>query len=353
VSIGPNRTPDERRKDFPTPYEEYAKIGYRPDWVGYPAVTGSLPVRLMEPYDDIVVTVEGGSTVSVLEGGTGTRRCSYPLETPLTRFVGIARDATRVLCAAESDVYVVDPQTCTLTGREKIEKIVATEPVMHNGMLIFGTGSGELLAHLTRSGVSGVKAWGFAIRGSIEHKPVLVGDAVGVVSQAGQVLFCDAQSGSLLGKNFVYSGLDTDPVADEHLMYVACLDQSIYAFSPQGASLVWRVRTAAPLRVQPTVYAGRLYCTVPGQGLTAFDCANGSVVWTCKGFNGTVIGVSRKNLVGFDKATGEAVTIDLERGDVIGRARTTGVVMMKPDKFENGNMYALSKSGLVGKFLPK
>lgn len=353
VSVGPSRTPDERRKDFPTPYDEYAKLGYRPDWVGYPAVTGSLPVRFMQPYDDIVVTIEGGSTVSVLEAGTGSRRCSYPLETPLTRFVGIARDPSRVLCAADSEVFVVDPQTCNLTAREKIEKVVSTEPVMYNGMLLFGTGTGELLAHLTRSGVSGVKAWGFAIEGAIEHNPVLVGDAVGAVSQAGQVLFCEAQTGSLLGKSFIYAGLDTNPVADEHLMYVAGLDQSIYAFAPQGATLIWRVRTPAPLRVQPTVHADRLYCAVPGQGLTAYDCSNGSKVWACRDFNGTVVAVNHGKLVGFDKDKAEAVTIDMARGDVIERAMVKGVVMMKPDRFVDGNLYALSATGLVGKFLPR
>src|SRR5262249_38675731 len=120
VSVGPTRTPEARRKDFPVPYQEYEKIGYRPDWVGYPSVTGSLPVRFMQPYSDVVVCIEAGSTVSILEAGTGTRRCSYPLETPLTRFVGIARDPQRVLCAADSEVFVVDPQTCNLSAREKI-----------------------------------------------------------------------------------------------------------------------------------------------------------------------------------------------------------------------------------------
>src|ERR1041384_2159785 len=89
-----------------------------------------------------------------------------------------------------------------------------------------------------------------------------------------------------------------------------------------------------------------------GHGLTAFDSANGQVVWTCKDFNGTVIGTSRKMLVGFDKAVPEIVTIDMERGDVVARAKTPGAVMVKPDAFENGNLYVLSGSGLVAKFVP-
>src|SRR5688500_8599710 len=41
-SAGPERTAVQRRQAFPTPSDAYAKIGYRLDWVGYPAITGSL-----------------------------------------------------------------------------------------------------------------------------------------------------------------------------------------------------------------------------------------------------------------------------------------------------------------------
>jgi outer membrane protein assembly factor BamB len=344
-------TPAQRKEAFPTNYDEYAKIGYRPDWTGYPAASGRLPVQLMKAYSDTVVTVEG-NTVSILEANTGTKRCSTELGGELTRFVGIARDPQRVFVASDSDVYVIDTQTCNMVGRQKIEKIVATDPVMYGDLLIFGTDSGEVLAHLTRSAVGGVKAWGFAMNGAVERKPVLIGSTVGVVSQSGQVVFLDALSGALVGKNFVYSGLAVDPVADEHLMYVASLDQSIYAFNPVDGSLMWRVRTASPLKTQPTAFGGRLYVSVPGQGLTAYDSANGQVVWTSKSFNGTVVAAKGAQLVGFDKATSEAVTIDRDRGDIMGRAKMTGAMTVVPDAFENGNLYVLSTSGLVGKFMP-
>ncbi|MEX2219754.1 MAG: PQQ-binding-like beta-propeller repeat protein [Phycisphaerales bacterium] len=353
-SPGRAKSAEQRRREFPMDYAEYAKIGYRLDWWGYPMVTGSLPVRFMEPYKDIVVTLEQGSQVSILEAGTGGRRCSDQLATThLTRFVGVVRDGERVLCASDADVYVVDPATCNLAGRQKIEKIVASEPVLFGDLLIFGTGTGELLAHMTRSGVGGVKAWGFAVPGAIERRPVVIGTAVGAVSQTGEVLFVDGGTGSLVGRSSIYGGLATDPVTDGQLMYVASLDQSIYAFSPVGASMAWRVRTSAPLRAQPTVHGGRLYVTVPGQGLTAYDTTTGQPVWTSPSFNGTVVALNKKKLVGFDRDRAEAVTIDLDRGDVIERAKTPGVVMLKPDAFEDGNLYAVSGSGVVAKFQPR
>ena len=342
-------TPEQRRASFPINHEEYARIGYRVSWIGYPPVSS---VRYLETYPDIVVAMDGSGTVTVMEQGTGQNRCSDQLGAPQTRFVGLARDNSRIVCASDGEAFLVDPQTCTLTTRQKFEKLVATEPVRYGDLIILGTPSGELMAHMTRI-ASGVKAWGFRLGGAIEHKPVLIGEAVGAVSQQGEVLFLDALSGSLMGRSFVYSGLAVDPVADDHLMYVAGLDQSIYAFAPQGATLIWRVRTAYPLRTQPTVHAGRLYCAIPNQGLTAFDASSGQVVWKCKDFKGTVVGTSHKNLVGFDREAHEAVTIDAERGDVVERAKAPGAVMMKTDRFDDGNLFVVSSSGLVAKFQPK
>lgn len=350
---GPVRTPQERRAAFPIPHEDYARLGYRLDWVGYPVQTGSLPVEHLEPYDDIVVALEAGSTVSVLETGTGARRCSDQLSSPLTRFAGLERYGDHLLVCADDEVFFLDPRTCHLTARQKLARIVRTPPVRYGNLLIFGTGTGELFAHMTSVGIGGVKAWGFAIQGAIEHRPVLVGSVVGAVSQRGEVLFVEAESGALVGRNSIHAGLATDPVADEQAMYVASLDQSIYAFAPMGATLVWRYRTAAPLRVQPTIHAGRLYCAVAEQGLTAFEADSGRVLWTCPAFNGTVMGVVGGRLLGFNPASGEGVLLDPARGDVIERVRLPGVSFLRLDRFENGNLYVVSHSGLVARFIPR
>src|SRR4051812_18348096 len=184
-SVGRAHTPAERSKAFPIQDAEWAKIGYRNDWKGYPTITGSLPVRFLEAYPDIVVTVEEGSQATILEAGTGGRRCSDQLATPITRFVGLARDASRVYGCSDAEVFALDPQTCNMVSRQKTQKVVASEPLLFGDLLIFGTGTGELLAHMTRSGVSGVKAWGFGVPGAIERRPVAIGDAVGAVSQSG------------------------------------------------------------------------------------------------------------------------------------------------------------------------
>src|SRR5262245_5304721 len=84
-SPGPDRTLDQRRKDFPVDHAAYAKIGYRLDWMGFPSITGSQPIDFVQPYPDLVAVLERGSTVSLLEPSTGARRCADQLANPLTR----------------------------------------------------------------------------------------------------------------------------------------------------------------------------------------------------------------------------------------------------------------------------
>lgn len=350
--VGRNRSPEERRADFSIEGADWGKIGYRLDWVGYPAITGSLPIQHAAAYPDIVVTLEGGSQLSILEATTGNRRWADQLANPLTSFVGLARDGGQIFAVSEAEVFTLDAQGGTLRNRQKTEKIVSTEPVQFGNLLIFGTPSGEVLAHLSGGSVGGVKVWGFGTGSSVERKPALIGTVVGSVSIAGQVTFLDAQTGGLVGRNTIYAGTDTNPVAEGNLMFVASLDQSIYAFYPQGGTVAWRHRTASPLHTQPTAHAGKLYCSVPGEGLVAFDGGTGNVLWRCKNFaNGVVVAMNKGNLVVFNGE--EGALVDAQRGDIIERAKLPGVAFLKTDTFVDGNLYAISKSGVIAKFLKR
>jgi hypothetical protein len=354
-TVGPSRTPEQRRAEFPIQFEDYAKLGYRQDWVGYPAVTGSLPVRFVQPYDDFVATVEQGSTLTILEFNTGGRRCAVQLANPLTKFTGITREpeSGRLVVSSDADVFFVDTQTCNMVDRQHIEKIAATEPVQFGNLYIFGTNIGEVLAHLSSSAAPGVKAWGFATGAAIEHNPVLMGALVGAVNQAGDIVFLDALSGSLVGRNRVFGGLRSNPVANEDAMFFASEDQSVYAFAPTG-QMLWRYRTASPLTVQPTLHEGRLFVGIGGEGLVAFDALSGEPVWRSPELSGvTVVAINNLGLLGFDPRTQHAFVIDANSGDVIERVHLRGAQMLKADRFDGGNLYVLSRTGVLAKFQPR
>lgn len=347
-----NRTPEQRRADFPIDHQSFARLGYRLDWVGYPTVTGTHPIRLLAPYDEFVAVVEQGGRLSILETNTGARRCGDQVGSHLTRFMGLERSGDLLLVATQAEVFGLDPVTCNLRHRFSTEKIVSTGPVVHQNRIIFGTGAGEILAHAIVGSVEGVKAWGFAVGAAIEGQPVLVGSTIGAVAQNGQVTFVDAQTGRLSGRARIWGGLATNPVADEHTMFVASLDQSIYAFAADGGTQLWRHRTPYALRKQPTLHETEdgtvLYAAIPGQGLVALDGGTGRVLWTTPDFDATVVAINRGRLVAFDGES--AALIDPRRGDIIERVTLPGAHFLQADKFVDGNLYIVSRSGVVARF---
>jgi hypothetical protein len=352
---GRTMTIDQRHAAVKVNPDDYAKLGYRLSWQGFPVVGSRQQILSVDAYSDAVIVQDTGSTVTALEGGSGAQRWSSQLSTPLTKFVGNTRQDNHLISCSEAEAFILDMDTGRLVDRQPYASVVATHPVLFGNMAIFGTGRGELLAHvLNVGGVRGVKAWGDMLDGSISKNPVLIGGIVGAVSDRGDVLFADAQSGQMAGRNHIYSSLvgalAADPGANDGIMFVASLDQSLYAFTPNGIQL-WRYRTSTPLRRSPVAVGSTVYCAIDGQGLVAFQSGNGGIRWTSKGVDGKVVGIRNKRLLVWDGSA--MTTIDPASGDVFDRVPLPGVGIISLDKFEDGNFYATSKEGVVSKFVPR
>jgi outer membrane protein assembly factor BamB len=343
--------PPPGTSSFPVVHEDWARVGYRLDWVGFPfpSADAKTQVTFLNAYDDIVVAMERGSTVSVVESSTGEARWASELANPLTKFVGVNRDPInpgQLIVSSESEVFTLAAATGTLIGRERLSRVVNTTPVIEGNIAIYGTSSGEVIGQVLGRGV---KAWGFATTGAIEADPVPISGYIAAVSQAGDVMFLNP-NGSLVGRARVYEGIDNDPVADGGLLYIAGRDRSVWAFDVSG-QLMWQHRTSTPLRAQPTVHAGTLYVDIPGNGLTAFEGATGKVLWKSPNANGTVIGMRGGRLLVHKDRT--LLLVDAAGGDVQERISIPNVVRLTTDAFVDGRLYAVSDRAVLAKFQPR
>lgn len=360
-AVSAEKTPETKSAAKPAPkageytpnvdHDAWAKLGYRLDWQGFPFFAGGNTARVtrIAPFDDMVLVQESSSAVALLEANTGAKRWAVDLANPITKFTGISRDpqdSARILVSSESELFGLAAQSGNLVIREKYEKVVNTAPVMLGTLAIYGCSNGEVQAHVVGRGV---KAWGFDLQGSIDADPVRMGESVGAVSQSGEVIFL-TDKGSVLGRNKIFQGLATNPVANDTTMYVAGLDQSVWAFDFTGA-LAWRYRTSVPLKDQPTLNGDVLYVNVPGQGLTALNANDGHARWISKTAAGSVIAVRNKQLIAWDGKT--AFTIDPDRGDVYDKVELPNIKHIKLDKLDNGNAYAVDERGVVSKFVPR
>jgi hypothetical protein len=336
---------------FKLVHDDWAKLGYRLDWVGFPFLAeGKNPqVTFAKAYDDLVVLEDKQSTVAALETGNGQTRWSVQLAGPLTKFVGINRDPEQpgmVLVSSESEVFGISTANGNVMDRERFARVINTQPVLTGNLLIAGTSIGEVQAHYLGRNVS---AWGFAAVGSFDTNPVVVGGVIGAVSQAGDVVFVSA-SGSLAGRAHIYEGLDTNPVAENGMLFLAGRDQSVWAFDTTGYT-VWRHRTSSKLSTQPTAHNGALYVDIPGEGLTAFEETSGKVLWNAPNVNGTVVAARNGKLL---VRKGQTMTmIDPGRGDILERIETPGIVRVVFDQFDDGRMYLVNQQGNVAKMIPR
>jgi len=334
---------------FPVVHEDWAKLGYRLDWVGFPfpRAASSSNVVSAALYDDIVVLQEKNSAVTVMDASTGQNRWSSELTGPLTKWIGIAReegDRGRLLVASESEMFVLAPATGTLLGRERFGRVANTPPLLLGNVVITGTTTGVVQSHRLGTGLPG---WAFTSRGAIEGSLQMVGGVIGGVSQGGDVFFL-TPAGELVGRARVFGRIDNNPATDGQSLFVASRDQSVWAFAPTGAQL-WRYRTPNPLTAQPVAHDGVLYCDLGEEGLTAFNASTGEVIWRNPAVHGNVVGVRAGRLIVWHGST--ATTIDPARGDIVDRIDMPGVTKIAPDAFVDGNMYAISDRAVVAKFM--
>ncbi|MFN5945370.1 MAG: PQQ-binding-like beta-propeller repeat protein [Phycisphaerae bacterium] len=332
--------------------ESWKSAGYRLDWVGFPfpSTPGPKMVREIIASDDVIIAQDRQSRVAVLEANNGQVRWSTSIANPLTKFVGLTRDtadATRLVVSSESEAFVLGLNNGTLLAREKFERVVNTAPVATPGQLLYGTSVGEVLSH--RLG-TGLKAWGFQGNGIIEANPVKVGDVVGVVSQRGDVMFFSPDNGTLVGRGMTFGGLSSDPVANSDTLYVAGRDQSVWAFGTNGA-VRWRYRTPSVLTSQPFIHANALYVQVPGDGLTALNSRTGDVLWKSKDVKGDVFAVRGKNVLVYEGGT--LSVVDAAKGRVVTQFATPGINRFVTDKAVDGNLYAITESNQVVKYIPQ
>lgn len=339
---------------YPSDYTAWAEVGYRLDWSGFPFPMAGRPEILRTAvFDDSIVLVERRNGAAFINAMTGERRWATELAGPLTKYVGIVRDPRdpgNVIVCSQSEGYVIAASTGTLLARERFSRVVDTPPVTTGNLAIFGTSVGEVLAHLLGRNV---KAWGFQSDGAITSAPVMVSDGVlCAVSQAGDVMFLSAQGGQMVGRARVLGGLATNPVTDGNLVYIAGLDQSVWCFARNG-QLVWRQRTSNPLRTQPAFVGGVYYGAQQREGLVARSAQDGAVIWENKDLAGTVLGLRGGRLMVWDSASRRLWSVDPATGAIAASMHLRETVWLHADGERDGNLYALSERGTVGKFVPR
>ena len=353
---GPAISPQRQEASANFDSGELRSIGYSRGWRAYPIVTRGEKVELAEAYDDLVLVLEGGSTLSGVDAQDGSVRWNIQLDSPITPFLGIEREGNLIYANSSSELFVVDAITGELRARQTLPLVVTTGAVRHDGQLLFGCADGQVFSYVpTRQ----VKLWGNQLDDPITLDATLVDGIAAFVSTQGDVLFLNASTGTVVERagggqrfNALFDGPGAAPAAAPGMLIVPSEDQSLWAFTPASSRNLWRVPTQAPINSKPVVFGDHVFIDLPELGFSAVGLGTGEIDWSLAEVGGHLAAVRDGLLVVFDAEREVLTQIDPATGDVFGSVPVEGVSRVETSSLTDGPIYLMSERGLVARFNP-
>lgn len=348
-SAAPQNSPGAAPAAFEVDHAGWRTIGYRWEWTSRPPRTRDGVITFADAYDDLLIVQDSGAMVSVIEAPTGRIRWNKQAAQTNTRFLGNARRDGSVFVTNETELFEFDLQSGNTINRIRINDIATTSPVFFGNRAVLGTAAGRVVCIDTRNNL---RVWEYQFDGLMETPPLAIDEnRVAAVSTLGDIrtLFVDTANTESSAR---ISGDAGDLMAtDGEFLFVASLDQSVYAFDIADGTRLWRLRTSAPVTVRPVVIDDTLFVTTADTGLAAIDVVSGEIRWSNTSIGGWVVSTNDGNLMVWNGA--ELMRVDAERGDLIARTRLESLAGVRADRQEEGNLYAISHDGAVAKFSPQ
>ncbi|GAB4544454.1 MAG: hypothetical protein Tsb0013_01600 [Phycisphaerales bacterium] len=327
--------------------DPYYQSGLRLVWRAYPQVGERARPLYCDVLGGDLAFQDTSNTLSLIEGTTGRVRWTAALGQPLERFLGAAREGETVITASESELQFLDIQNGQLLDRQRLDPLANTRPVVIWPLAVMGSATGEVFAHDMRVGV---RVWSVDLRGPINAPVVsLGGDDIGAVSEGGEVIMLDAGSGTSGGRRAtLFDGMATAPVTDGAQLYVAGLDQSVWAYRIENGRRSWRHRTQSELTAQPVIGGGVLVLHAAREGLIGLNAQTGERLWSQPDARGDGVVASDTSATLWDGQT--LTVVSLRDGSIRSQVELPGIKWVYPG--QEGVVFAVAENGVVSKYEP-
>jgi outer membrane protein assembly factor BamB len=329
--------------------DPFYRLGFRRQWATFVPVAEKGRVAHLDFTGEFLVARDATNLTSLIAPEGGEVRWSAPVGSALERYVGATRVGNNIGIATETELYLIDPITGNLADRQNLDHVVNTAPAPAGPYLVFGSANNLIMAHFPTKRLT---AWSYGVSGPIVADPVKVaGDLIAFASAAGEVILIDGTTGSATGRYRLDGPVAAKPASDGQRLFVASEDQSLYAFTPGSPRATWRLRTESRLDQPPATHAGRVFITIPREGLTALDAATGKRLWTNPDIGGRVLGVQGRDLILWDGTT--LARVSSRDGALVDKAPVPNLAAIAFDRFVDGTLYVAHPSGGISRFNPR
>lgn len=336
------------------------RMSYRVDWNVNAVAADGHTVKMASIGGDSLFAIDNRNNLTRIRRETGDRLWNTPVAEQFDAVHGITRvtDGGRdvVLITTDSDIWSYDVQNGTFVSRHRLRQVGSTAPVVIGSMLIYGSINGQLVWFQHEIG-TGWRA--YDLGGGIRLSPVRHRDVIVAVTSEGKTMALNANQATQYWSKTARAGVVARPAVNDLAVYVASLDQHLYAYDLNNGRVRWFRLTSAPLRTSPTVLNDQLYQYVPGEGLHAFDPMppdtyyDGRVLWTAPEVSGEVIGAHRGRVFAWDRDARVLSIVSERTGDLYERISLPRVRHLHTSSSASGDFYAVSDEGVVTRLVPR
>ena len=318
------------------------ELEYRVAWQ---YIGSAKAIRLFTQQGDSVFFLDDQNYLTRIGVNDGNRMWQRQVADPIEEVLGITFPGDRVYVTTGGAMLVLDAGTGSQIDRQSLHQIANTEPVMYGPYLIYGSRSGQLAWH---NGLVGAYYRGYKVANSVIIPPVLDGDLLVAVGNDGTIMSLSANSARQYWSKRLLAPIMAAPAVGNGAVFVAGLDQYLWAFNATTGRNLWKVLTPAQLTDSPTLIGERVYQQIPGQGLFCFeaqpaDSPGGVQVWTAPAVNGNVILMRRSELLVWDDGRGSMIkNIDLPAA--------TRLLVGGP---QGSDLFAANNDGRVVRLVPR
>lgn len=153
---------------------------------------------------------------------------------------------------------------------------ITTSPLPIEDLLLYGTGSGELVA-LDRG--SQQARWRFQTGGAIYGAPIIANGVVYFGSADRKLYAVNLINGAFLWAFRAQDVISASPSAAQGMVFFASEDRNVYALDARTGELRWKFEAGAPVATQPMTSDGAVYFGADDGVVYALDAASGKLKW--------------------------------------------------------------------------
>lgn len=329
------------------------QIGYRVDWQ-YP--DAGRDIKILEAQHDSVFALDARNFLTRLNRTDGRRIWRVPVTEPVHEIAGITYipELERVYVTSGASLLVLDAANGAQIGLQKLERIANTAPLVFGDYLIYGSRNGQVIWH---SHAIAFQWRAYQISPSIQLQPVIHGDTLIAVGNDGRVAAIHARTANMHWSKRLLSAVVARPAVGQDAVYIASLDQHLWAFDLHSGREIWRHLTESELRTPPTLIGDHVYQHIPGEGLVCFearpvDALGGRIVWKSSQAVGSVISARQGRLMLWDPQTKRITLAAVRGGAVMDQLSAGKALRLVSPNIDGSELYACSDDGRVVRLLP-